>query len=730
MVPSVDDLYEPQIDGDSTGSSDEAVLQRLRKRYSYASRVWLPIREESQTDRRYLSNDPWSEQDKKARADRPCINHDELNQYINQATNFIRSNPRGIQALPSGNGATEKSAEFRENLIRGIEYKYKGTQSYITAFEQMVEGSYGFFRLGRKYVSNDPDCMDESIFNQEISIGPIPNQDSVLYDPDCKELDWSDARYCFVLDPMPHEDFKEQYPNAQKTSFSSEDMLVASDWIAEQHVLVAEYWEVTSKRIKRYLLDNGAIVDRVPKGAKVRLERSIERKRVTQYLTNGIEILERTEQPGTEIPIIVMAGKQRYLDEGGTPKRILISLPRFARDPQLSLAYLSSQQMEEAGLTPKVPYIGYVGQFQTDEETWHTLTRVPHAFAQVDPIVDGATGQVLPLPQRQVFTPNFAAYEVAKDSARRAIQAAMGISPLPTAAERNNEKSGVALDRIETARSIGTYHFIDNYNRALERAGRIVDSWIGVTYDTEREVPLHHKDDTREMVRINTDGPYVDAKTNELRHYPVDEGDHDITISTGPSNETQREAAGEFLDTLISTLPKLPLAPPQAAKLLALSIQMKQLGPKGDEMAEIIAPPDQNQMPPQAQQAMAQAQQQMQALMQELQQLRFEKQARVVENEYRMKIERMKIEAGITEASIEAKTQDVSERREFVGDMWQSLHDSAHDQAMQSMDHAHEQALASQQAQQQAQQQTSDQQHQQTMAEQQAVQQQQQVDDE
>jgi hypothetical protein len=43
----------------------------------------------------------------------------------------------------------------------------------------------------------------------------------------------------------------------------------------------------------------------------------------------------------------------------------------------------------------------------------------------------------LPLPRRQAFTPNFQEYEIAKDSCRLAIQAAMGISPLPTAAQRD-----------------------------------------------------------------------------------------------------------------------------------------------------------------------------------------------------------------------------------------------------------------------------------------------------
>ncbi len=76
---------------------------------------------------------------------------------------------------------------------------------------------------------------------------------------------------------------------------------------------------------------------------------------VKQYITNGYEILDKSEEPepGTIIPIIPMIGLQRYVDEGGFSRRVLFSLVRLARDPQLSLAYLNSQEMEEAGLTPK-----------------------------------------------------------------------------------------------------------------------------------------------------------------------------------------------------------------------------------------------------------------------------------------------------------------------------------------------------------------------------------------
>jgi hypothetical protein len=608
-------------------TGDEALLQEIRERYSYASDKWRPIREEAEIDMRYISGDPWEPADRNARKDagRPCINHDELNQWCNQAINNVRQTPPGMKIEPEGGGATEKSAQLLQDLTRGIEYRSEGQSVYITAFQNALQQSYGFFRVSRAYVNS-------RTIDQEIRLKAVLNSDSVVYDPDCKEPDWSDAVFCFVLDPIPRKEFKRRWPKAAKVNFTDEDCRVAKDWIKSDTVLIAEYWkiEVTDKEIGT--------------GEK---KRTYQERKLTQYITNGVEILETNPQPGTLIPIVPVIGKEIYVNEGSGPTRKLISLIRLARDPQMSLAYVNTLEMEEAGLTPKVPYLGYKGQFESDAETWDTLTKQAYSHAEIDPVVDG-TGAVLPLPQRVTFIPNFQAYEVYKDSCRRAIMSAIGIAPLPTAAQRNNEKSGKALEKIEQQQAVGSFHFIDNLHRAIKLAGRIMLEWIPVTYDAEdREVPIRTKDDKHKVIRINTKEPYKNDKGEE-EHYPIGQGDHGVTISVGPSSDSTREAASDFLDLIVSNLKGLPLAPPQAAKLLAKSIKGKQLGVLGDEISEIISPEDNNELPPQAQQALAKLQQENQALNayaqqieQEKQKLEFEQKAKVVEHSSYLKKSRL-----------------------------------------------------------------------------------------
>lgn len=672
---------------------NEALLKEIRDRYKYAKDAWKDIRDEAATDMRYVVGQPWDAKDLKDRADagRPALVLDELSQYRNQAINNLRQNKRGIKIDPDGGGSTEESAKFLQGLIRGIEYNSNAQQcAYIPAFESALNRSYGFFEITRDYVGDG--------FEQEIKIEGIQNPDCIVYDPDTKKADWSDAKYCFKVEPIRRDEFSERWPDAEKKDFTAEDIKTAPDWIQNDTIVVAVYWRITTTP------------QEIGEGERKRTK--LVRK-LTKYITNGVEILEETEQPGTYIPIVPIIGEEQIYTDGGQTNRVIKSLIRLARDPQMLLNYYASQEAEEASMTPKSPAMGYKGQFESDWDNWQTINKIPHAFLQVDPVVDGAAGQILPLPIRPQFQPNFQVYEIAKEAARRHIQAALGISPLPTSAQRQNEKSGVALERIQQQEAIGSFHFIDNFDRGLQLAGRIIMEWVPVVYDTERELGLVMDDETRKVVRINTPGP----DENGEHYLVVDEqgnpvGNHGVTISTGPSYQSQKDAADDFVDVMVGQLKNLPLAPPQMQKILSLGIKLKNLGPLGDQMAEIVDPQDQDENSPEAMQQQLQVlgqqhQQLTQALnnaMQVIETKQVEKQAEIEKTKIveasRFNIEKMKIEADILKAQITTKAQETQTRDEMTKEVWSELHGSAHELAMQSEQQAHDMDMADMQGQQ------------------------------
>ena len=622
--------------------TNEALLERIRKRYDYMKTAWRVVREEKREDMRYLSGDGWDPKERRARegAKRPIISMDELNQYVNQIVNDVRINKRSGNMLPEGDGANDKTAELRESKIRQIESESKAQGAYCYAYEGAVSGGYGAIIIRKRFSKT-------GTWDQEVRIERVPNADSILIDPDFKEADASDIQDAFIIDRMSREQFAREFPGAKVVSFTPEiSSITGADWIGDDFIQVAEYWYVEKSYREIFRLDNGSDTgftvyrdecDVVHKGEaqigpytyKILNRRKEEKVRVCQCRTNGVEILDESGWDGHYIPIIMCLGKEQWVDDGSGAKRRLVSAVRLARDPQQVYNYYRTCEAELIGSAPKTPYRGYVGQFHKPE-MWQSVNRVPRAYLEANAYTDQypyeAGKPPLPLPQRENFEPAIQALEIGAESARRAIMSAMGISPLPTSAQRQNEKSGVALERIQSQQAQGAYHFIDSYDRFLAHAWRVMDDLLPTVYDAARTTALQKRDGTVQVVPINQPiykpDAAPDAKPEVL---DMTAGNHGVTISTGPSYQSEREEATDFAAQIAS--PDMLVAAlsgnPKAAKIVALAIKLRNGGPIMDQIADVIDPenpegPGGQPMDPAA--LMQQVQQLQQAVMQ-LQQL-------------------------------------------------------------------------------------------------------------
>lgn len=682
----------------SVGTKDVDLLKEIKDRWTYSLTQWQKIRDEAKEDMRFICGDQWDTRELAARKSegRPAMVFDELGQYVNQLIGEVTMNPHAVKVTPRGSGDKDKQAEVRADIIREVEYKSTAKAAYLAGAERAFQSSMGCWRITTQYI-------DDKSFEQEMCIKRLANPDNVLFDPDTKEADASDMNYAYIVDQVPRDEYKRKYPKAEIVDFSNELMQSAPSWIKESAIQVAEYWRVEIERRKLMLVQ-------LPKAAgpevlyedelkemqklfpdlqiEVLQERRVDERKITQYITNGVEILEENEWLGQWIPIVPVLGRELYVDFGSGPQRVLMSLIRLARGPQRLLNYLRTNEMEEAAMSPKTPFIGVEGQFETHEQEWAEVAKSPKAYLQYKAMTTSTGQQMLQPPQRQPFIPNFAAYEVACEAVRRAIQAAMGISNLPTAAQRMNEKSGVALKKIESQQQKGSYQFINNFLMSLEHSGRIMNDLLDKIYDTPRSVGARRADGTHYLASLND-------QANE-KAIDITGDAHDVTISTGPSFESQREEAADFADTIAQVPGVFPL-------IGDLLVRLRNLGPIGETIAKRLTPPQyqtqdgQEPPSPQVTQKMQQMQQQAQALNayaqkleEEVKKLQEEKQGKIVDNQYKMNIEKMKIEASVTIAEIGAKVQEAQTRMKMEIDMWQQLHGQTHEASMQAMDHAQE----------------------------------------
>jgi hypothetical protein len=721
-----------------TPTSDPDIVE-LRQEYQYASDEKREIREEGALDMLAVSGDIWAAEDPTGKerrddANRPIIDPDELSQYVNAAINDVRQNKRSIRVAQQGRGATDKTAEFRQNLIRQIEYRSKApSAAYAPMYENTLQRSYGYLRVVPEYVnyrSND----------QELRIKGIQNPDMVTEDPTAQETDGAGWKFMYFEEFWRRSEVKRRFPKAKITDFDGAlraQPEVAKTWLKNGGVVMAERWRIVTKPRKlylvtvpppsvdpalrtpaqaapapQYLFEDELKVGKLPKGATIQELRTVDYPYVKKQITNGLEILEETDFPGTSIPFVACYGKVLYLDTGSGAKKRLLSLIRLARSPMMLYAYYRTQQAEMAGMIPKTPIGGYKGQFAGLENDYERMPHEPIAFVEFNFTTDGWSPEWGPMPKPERLgvsqADHMQALELCAEGARRAIQAAIGTSPLPTQAQRHNEKSGVALQKIDDQMQRGSFHFVDHFDDAITRTGIILDELIPFYYDTARDVSTRDGRDQLQQVRIND--------PNHPQAISATDGDHDVTLSVGPRESSEREAASNFADLLVGS-PQLlqAIGPEKTAQVIALAIRLKAVGPIGDEIADIIAPqPPQDGEPPSPQQVQ-QMQQQLQGLSQKLQQaqqiiagkqIEAQEKARIqleiekVNGDLQIKLQEMKNANAALVARIAADKErsnlqtEAAEERLSTGltldhQAAEAEKDRAHEVGIAALDHAH-----------------------------------------
>lgn len=610
-------------------SRDDKVAT-IRKTFDRYMDGWREIREEMQADMNCLLDPlgPWPEAERTARSVagnmRPCLHEDIISQFNNRVINQMEMNPMGIDAQPEGDGADEDTAEEVENRIRQICYEQNEQHSVMNAARSAVQCGIGGWELDTDWKSHDS-------WEQYICIKPIMDPFTFLPDPEAKEPDWSDMQGCFKCWRLSHEEFKQKYPNATVQSFDGfiRDKQYSA-WVDDHSIQIAVFWNVRKKRRTLLLLDDGTpegwsifedeLTSKLPfkrKGkamvitdgsyAEVGYEKGREFPilqeskrfvpRVFKTLTNGLEILDETEWEDEEIPVLIVTGRMSFQPTagGGPGKRVVESLTRKGRTGQILYDHCISSIQEESGMVPKSVLIGYEGQFDTATD-WATLNRQPVAYAEAKATTEEAgSDKPLPLPTIIQRRAQIDQLLLLKDSILLSLQNALGISS--TERVDRAAKSGKAIDALEQAMDVATYHFYNSKNMAQLRQYRIMNRLLPKIESTSRQVGLRDVKGNFSVKKI-PDGHY--------------QAKHQIVISSQKYYQSLQQEQSDFAQQLLASVkdPMLLLA------VLPGLIRMKGLGPFGDDLAKMI----EAMQPPQMQQARGDGGDQTAALQQALQQ--------------------------------------------------------------------------------------------------------------
>jgi portal protein len=257
------------------------------------------------------------------------------------------------------------------------------------------------------------------------------------------------------------------------------------------------------------------------------------------------------------IPVIRCPG--RYVNIEGRKK--LQSLIRHAKDAQRTYNSRCSDMIERSALIPKAPYLVTQDMIKGYENEWNqanTQSR-PYLPYNIDPKApDGG----MPFRTPPIDVPQGAM--ALADQALKDIQAATGyFDPALGNAEDMNRVSGKALVQHTRRSDLGSYEFVDGFQAALQLTWDIFIDMIPATYDSQRVVRVMGRDgseDIATIMQMGHDGNLI----NDLR-----KGRYDVTVTIGPSFQTQRQ---ETLQTLIDAAESIPMVAQFCPDLLAKNL--------------------------------------------------------------------------------------------------------------------------------------------------------------
>lgn len=615
-----DDATTLSAPKDDAGRGDDDLLKQIREFTDAAISADTDNRRSAVEDLDFLNGKQWPAQieEQRAREGRPCLTFNRLPTYLHQVTNDQRQNQVGIQVHPVGNGADKRGAEIYQGMIRRIEDSSNADAAYDTAVNSAAAIGFGFWRLITEYES-------PTSFNQVIKYQRIRDALKVYFDPASVEPDGSDSKRCVIVSDIANTEFDRLYPEAKdknETLRVSTGTSLQPGWMSGNCTRVVEYYYFEYKNKTLYLLGDGTTTtDQPPTGVVVQAKRSTKIPQLKWVKASAGAILERTDIKCRWIPVFPVWGDEIDIQGKVTRKGII----RNAKDPAQMYNFWMTSATEEVSLRPKAPFIGAVGQFETQKKQWGQANSRSFAFLEYDPItVDGV---IAPPPQRQPMA------DVPVGMLQMAVHAADNIKAVTglfdsSIGARGNATSGVQEREQQRQGDNANFHYIDNLHRSIKHCGRCLVDMIPHYYDAARVVEIMRENGDIETVQINQPAPDPASGVQQVLN-DLTLGEYGVTFNAGPSYATQREESQANMIELSGKYPKLldvagdlivetmdwPGSEKIARRLKAsIPPQLVEADKEGGEGEQTAPPP----LPPEVEQALQNADQMVEQLHQQL----------------------------------------------------------------------------------------------------------------
>lgn len=608
-VAALDAQLAHMAEGEVVRVDNEAFMAEARARAAVAFDAWRENWQKWQDDLNFYSGETqWRDSDRSQRdaEGRPCLTLNQLPKFVRQVVGDALQNEIGIKVRPVESdrpgAATAKVqniagtkdytyAEVLEGWTRSIEANSMATVAYGGLAAHVSQGGFGFLRALWRYARPDG-------FEKEIVIRRVRNPLSVLFDPDGMMSDeplFTGARYCFIGVEMDRKAAEKRWKHV--TSFDTIEALALGSsrqwWGTTEKTRAAEYFQIIDEETTYVLLPDGSVqtaaaweqaalaqLNRGEVPAQPVLKRKGWKRRVLWALIDAGAILEGPyEWPGSLLPVAPALGPETLVNG----RFLFESLIRHSHDAQRNFNYWRTAATEAVALAPKAPWLADAASVRGYEKHYEGATTKPRNLLLYN-WREGVSGAVPP--PRRMDPAGVPAAEIQQSMiASDDLKNTMGIYDAALGAA-SNEKSGRAILARQRESDTGTFLWHDAVANAVTMIGRILVDMIPRVFPAQQITRLRMPDGTDDYVRLNQEG--ADGTLT-----PVDLAAqrYDVSVTTGPSYNTQRQEAAAALLDFAGVLAQ---ASPQAVMAIADRMAASMDWPGADDIARRLrklAPP-------------------------------------------------------------------------------------------------------------------------------------------
>lgn len=464
---------------------------------------------------------------------------------------FSKQEPSISVMAKAGSPVDPQIIEFLEGHMRHLFDEAKKHNTQYSVYRDQLSGGFSSFKVWTDYASS----TGATAFDQEIKFGRVFEPTMCGYDPMAREVDKSDASWCYELYPMSKEEFKEKYPDIDIENMQFSRMEGAFNWCYTQGnediLIVAHYYEKKKKRTKivkladnrvmtmkdyEQFLDSYKMQGFIEQPPAVINERWSEIMTVSRYELMETQIIDHVSTAFEDLPQVFVDGDSAFIKKDGDGNMTQFTKPYVYHAKGIQRLTNFSGQVIANDFEMMVMHKFKVAKESIPEEKEYqdayanvqqASTLVYNAFMDNDP------EKPVPAPQEIVRVPLPQEVPLIFNTSMQMLQNILGTYDSQLGIN-DNQLSGVAIVEAATQSNAASMPYIVNYMQSLTQVANIILKMIPKYYVTPRTVPVINKDGTRAYKMINQPG----GMTLEY-----DENALSVHVEAGPNFAIQKSKA-------------------------------------------------------------------------------------------------------------------------------------------------------------------------------------------